>query len=174
VQSAPGSQSSINEEERGMARKLVTVAGAGLAGVALGLLADPVSGRRRRHELRDRATALVRRGRRTFAHEARGLVAKAYGLEQRALHLRERSKPEPNDATLKQKVESEVFRDATLPKRSVIVNAERSVVVLRGETERPEIAAELERRVRAVRGVRDVENLLHLPGAPAPMHQARP
>jgi len=155
-----------------MARKLVTVAGAGLAGVALGFLADPVSGRRRRHELRDRATALVRRGGRTLGYEARGAGAKAYGLKQKALHLRERPKPEPNDATLKQKVESEVFRDARLPKGSVVVNAEHGVVVLRGEIERPELAAELERRVRTVHGVRGVENLLHLPGAPAPMHQA--
>ena len=45
------------------------------------------------------------------------------------------------------------------------------MVVLRGEAQTPELIDELVARARSVQGVRDVENLLHLPNAPAPMHQ---
>ena len=38
--------------------------------------------------------------------------------------------------------------------------------------ERPELIEALEAKVRKVQGVRDVENLLHLPGTEAPVHQA--
>jgi hypothetical protein len=34
--------------------------------------------------------------------------------------------------------------------------------------ERPELIDDLESRVRAVQGVREVENLLHVPGTQAP------
>jgi osmotically-inducible protein OsmY len=55
-----------------------------------------------------------------------------------------------------------------VPKGQINVNAERGVVVLRGQVERPELLEALEARVRNVKGVRAVENLLHLPGSPPP------
>jgi osmotically-inducible protein OsmY len=42
--------------------------------------------------------------------------------------------------------------------------------VLRGEVDSWEIVDDLVEQARAVQGVRDVENLLHLPGQPAPTH----
>ena len=81
-------------------------------------------------------------------------------------------RPEPNDATLAARVESEVFAAPDAPKGSVDVNAENGIVVLRGEVERPELIDELVEKARSVQGVREVENLLHLPGEEAPMHQA--
>ena len=101
------------------------------------------------------------------------LVRRAGDVGRKAMHLRERQKEQPNDATLVAKVESEVFRDPAMPKGAVNVNAENGVVVLRGQVEKPELIAELEKKVRKVQGVHDVENLLHLPGAEAPMHQSR-
>ena len=41
------------------------------------------------------------------------------------------------------------------------------MIVLRGQLERPEQTNAVEAAVRRVPGVRDVENLLHLPGTPA-------
>lgn len=81
----------------------------------------------------------------------------------KATHLRERSKPQPDDASLAQKVESEVFRAAGVPKGMINVNAEHGVVYLRGELEEPELIERLIRETRKVRGVRDVRNLVHLP-----------
>jgi osmotically-inducible protein OsmY len=72
-----------------------------------------------------------------------------------------------NDPALVQKVESEVFRDAELPKDKISLNAEYGVVYLRGEVPSKEVMDELTARTRAVEGVRAVENLTHLPGEPA-------
>jgi osmotically-inducible protein OsmY len=76
-----------------------------------------------------------------------------------------------DDVTLARKVETEIFRDPEAPKGSVDVNVQEGVVQLRGEVERQELMDELVGRAREVQGVQDVENLLHLPGDPAPMHQ---
>ena len=72
-----------------------------------------------------------------------------------------------NDPALVSKVESEVFRDDSLPKDSISVNAEYGVVYFRGEVPSQEVMEELTRRARGVDGVRAVENLTHLPGEPA-------
>jgi osmotically-inducible protein OsmY len=51
------------------------------------------------------------------------------------------------------------------------INVEREgVVVLRGQVQRDEIIRDVEARVRRVAGVRDVENLMHLPGTPVRTH----
>jgi osmotically-inducible protein OsmY len=102
----------------------------------------------------------------------RRLVARADGLRHRLLHLREQPKPQPNDATLAAKVQSEVLGDAALPAGDVNVNAENGIVILRGQVESEQLIDELVARVRKVHGVQGVESLLHLPGAEAPMHGA--
>ena len=139
--------------------------GAGLAG-AVAFLADA----RRRNTLRDRVLAFFRRGGRKMARTGRAVGAEAYGVAKKAQHLREEPK-EFDDATLARKVETEIFRDADAPKGSVNVNVQNGVVQLRGEVERPEVIDDLVTKTRKVHGVLDVENLLHTPGTPAPMHQ---
>ena len=52
------------------------------------------------------------------------------------------------------------------------MNAEEGIVILRGQVDSPELIRDLEKKTRKVHGVKDVENLLHLPGAQAEMHQA--
>ena len=145
----------------------------GLTAVAAALVAwlwDPQSGRRRRAMLRDRVTAYVRRSARSGARGARVTASEAHALKQKATHLREEPK-DFDDQTLKAKVETELFRDADAPKGQVDVNAQHGIVQLRGEVDSPELIDELVARTRSVQGVREVENLLHLPGASAPMHQ---
>lgn len=139
-------------------------------GAALTYFFDPQNGRRRRALARDRALAFVRGRGRDAAQLGTAAGARAYGVKQKVTHLREEPK-DFDDQTLKAKVETEVFRPADAPKGQVDVNVENGVVYLRGEVERPEIVDDLEEKVRKVQGVRDVENLLHLPGAEAPARE---
>jgi osmotically-inducible protein OsmY len=84
-------------------------------------------------------------------------------MKQKTTHRHEKPKPQPNDATLKAKVESELFRPADIPKGKIDVNAENGVVYLRGEADSQEMINELVERARKIQGVREVESLLHLP-----------
>ncbi|MDB5059591.1 MAG: transport-associated protein [Chloroflexi bacterium] len=67
---------------------------------------------------------------------------------------------DPNDPTLVARVESELFRDDTLPKGSINIDAAFGVVTLRG-TVRDGMAEELVDRTRAIEGVHDVVDRLH-------------
>jgi osmotically-inducible protein OsmY len=136
-------------------------------GAALVYFLDPQQGARRRNMARDRVLAFFRRRGRQAARFGRTASSEAYGLKQKVTHLQEEPK-DFDDQTLKAKVESEVFRPADTPKGDVNVNVENGVVYLRGQVERPELINDLESRVLGVQGVRQVENLLHLPGTEAP------
>jgi hyperosmotically inducible periplasmic protein len=131
---------------------------------------DPRSGARRRHVARDRALAFARQTARR-AGRLRGAAAfRLYALVRKATHLREERK-EYDDATLKAKVETELFRQEHEVKGSVDVNAQDGVIQLRGELPSETLIDVLVERTRKINGVREVENLLHTPKAPAPMHQ---
>ena len=138
--------------------------------VAAAWLLDPVSGRRRRAHLRDRTAGLLRRAVRRSERFGRHVASDTHGLAQRAAHARPEARP-LDDATLKNKVESELFRAADSPKGRVSVNAQHGVVQLRGEVDSPDLIDDLVQKARSIQGVREVENLLHVPGTPAPMHQ---
>jgi hypothetical protein len=110
--------------------------------------------------------------RKKVGHPGRlGRIAKsqAFDVKQRVKHLKDADKPQPDDVTLARKVETEIFRDAEVPKGQINVNAENGVVVLRGQVEEPELIRDLEEKTRNVQGVQEVENLLHTPGTPAPV-----
>jgi osmotically-inducible protein OsmY len=118
------------------------VAGAAVGGAAAYLL-DRRSGAQRRQELQ--ATA-------------KGVVAKAQ-------HAAGGGDSAPaDDITLARKVETEIFRPADAPKGQVNVQALDGIVELRGQIDDPNVIEDLEKRTRKVTGVRDVRNLLHLPG----------
>jgi len=69
-----------------------------------------------------------------------------------------------NDATLTDRVKTALFRDQSVPKGDIDVNAVNGVVTLRGQVSDAELPARLEDEARKVSGVRDVQNLLHGPG----------
>jgi len=135
---------------------------------ALTYFLDPNNGKRRRKMLIDRVGGLFRGGVRRGERLGRAAAAEAYGAKQKVTHLKEEPKPQPDDVTLARKVETEIFRDADVPKGQINVNAEQGKVVLRGEVPRPEMINDLVAKARKVQGVQEVENLLHLPKAPAP------
>jgi gas vesicle protein len=142
----------------------------GVLGTLGALFFDPQHGRRRRKELVDRTGALFRRTGDRAERAGRGVGARVYGMSQQVQHLKEEPK-EFDDATLARKVETEIFRDADVPKGQIDVNAQEGVVQLRGEVPSQDMLNDLVEKTRKVQGVRDVESLLHLPGTSAPMHQ---
>jgi osmotically-inducible protein OsmY len=147
--------------------------GAALGTAVGGLLAfllDPQSGKRRRHSAIDRTAGTMRRRRRATARAGRAVKSGVYGRTQRVLHVRERRK-DYDDVTLARKVETEIFRDADVPKGQIVVNVQEGVVQLRGEVPDMQMLEAIVAKAADVGGIRDVENLLHLPGVPASMHQ---
>jgi osmotically-inducible protein OsmY len=133
-------------------------------GAALAYLFDRENGRKRRNEVGTKAAKSVRQA----GRRGQGVLSQAQGLKQRAMHLKEREKPQPDDVTLARKVESEIFRSPNVPKGQINVNVEDGVVFLRGELDQPDLIEDLEAQARKVQGVLAVENLLHVPGQEAP------
>jgi osmotically-inducible protein OsmY len=143
----------------GLSAKAVGAAAA--AGLALGFFLDPNSGKRRRHVVRDRALALIRRGTGRTRQQAERLVHRAEGKVEAARSKTRHHEPAANDQALADRVKSEIFQPADAPKGSVNVNVEDGVVYLRGEVNRPEQIRKLVEEAGHVDGVRGVESLLH-------------
>jgi osmotically-inducible protein OsmY len=141
-------------------------------GAALVYFFDPKMGNRRRSTIRDRVLAFFRRTGRQAGRAGQTAKSQAYGMTQKAVHLKERPKEQPDDATLTAKVETELFRDAEIPKGDINVNAENGVVYLRGQVEDESLIEALGKSATKIQGVRGVENLLHTPGTPAPTAQS--
>ncbi|HEY8103130.1 MAG TPA: BON domain-containing protein [Gaiellaceae bacterium] len=99
------------------------------------------------------------------SQRGRVLFGRFHGLVSGALPTRY------DDATLKDKVESELFRDEHEIKGAININAQQGVVQLRGEVPSQDLIDALVERTRKIHGVRDVESLLHTPATAAPMHQ---
>jgi hypothetical protein len=119
------------------------------------------NGRRKRDAAVARAKAQPKRG-------AGGTRTKA---QPKRPATRTRPKPEPkplDDVTIARKVESTIFRDIDVDKGKVDVNVAERVVWLRGEVASQDAINQLEARATEVTEVRRVENLLHVPEAPAP------
>ncbi|MBA2361125.1 MAG: BON domain-containing protein [Actinobacteria bacterium] len=142
-------------------RKLLGLLG---LGAALKYLLDPEKGSGRRTMLRDRVGGMLR-------SRSRRLGAQTQDVSEAVEKGKDLKKTPTDDVTLARKVETEIFRDDDVPKGQINVNAENGKIVLRGEVGEQEMIVDLEERARNVQGVSDVENLLHLPGAPAPMHE---
>ena len=98
------------------------VAAGGLAvGAMLEYFLDPNVGRRRRHGARDRARSRLRRGERRALVRARRAESHAVGIARRTINARRRAAEPLDDLTLAQKVESQLFRRANVPKGQVSV-----------------------------------------------------
>jgi osmotically-inducible protein OsmY len=145
---------------------LATLAGA--MGAAAAYLFDPDRGRARRAQARDQLLAKARRTSRELDRKARYAGGSATGAVRKATSAATPSKPSPNDVALVRKVESHIFRAEDAPKGRVSLNAEEGVVFIRGEVETQEQIDMLVSGAQRVDGVREVRNLMHLPGTPAP------
>src|SRR5262249_20932766 len=93
------------------------------------------------------------------------------GVSHRIIHLVPKSTEIPDDETLCQRVESQLFRDRHIPKGELNITCEHGMVILRGELDSLDEITLIEDRVRRVVGVRGVQTLLHPRGTPAPNKQ---
>src|SRR3954451_401669 len=155
---AARARSGTQAKASGVSSKAVGAAGA--AGLAAGYFLDPDSGRRRRHEARDRALAVIRRGADRTRREAEYRTDQVEGKIAEAKSEAGPERPAANDQALADRVRSEIFQPADAPKGSVNVNVENGVVYLRGEVEQPDQIRKLVEQAGSVDGVSAVENLL--------------
>jgi osmotically-inducible protein OsmY len=151
-----------------MSNLTMFVAGAGV-GAAAAFFLDNESGNRRRKLVADKAARFSREGAGTVQGAAQSAGAQARGVAAKAQQAATGGDSAPgDDNTLKSKVETEIFRAADAPKGDVVVSATNGIVELRGQVEdRSQIEA-LELKTRMVTGVKDVRNMLHLPGETPP------
>jgi hypothetical protein len=147
---------------------VLLAAGGGL-GALLAFFLDPARGKGRRATARDRVGGLARRTLRRGRRQLRHVASDAAGTVERvARHKPARKKlNDLDDAALAAKVETELFGKGHVPKGAINLDAQNGVIVLRGEIEARDQAG-IEESVRRIPGVRDVRNLLHSPGTPAP------
>lgn len=136
------------------------IAGAALAAASLGaglmFLLDPNLGRRRRAIARDKTANWLHQGERVWEKTRRDLANRAQGLRAEVEHLMHPA--EVTDAKLEARVRTRLGRLIRQPQR-VQVAAHEGCVVLRGIARAQDIA-KLEKGVRAIDGVRTVENQL--------------
>ena len=116
------------------------------AGAAAVHFLDPTNGRRRRNQ-------------------ARGVVARTVS--------RATPSPDLDDVGLARKVETQIFRDPQAPKGEVSIDVQAGVVYLRGSLTDESWITRLADGAQKVDGVKDVKNLLHQPGTPAPAAEPR-
>jgi hypothetical protein len=157
----PGRARSVRRPVATMAALLVA---GGVGALAEYFFFDRQHGARRRHMVRDRTGAALRRRSRHAVRRAKYLEGVAEGVAHKAAHAVPGvggHKETPDDVALAQKVESIAFRKAGVPKGQVSVNADNAVIYLRGHLESDEQIEELVRATHAIEGVNGVKNLLH-------------
>ena len=145
----------------------ISILGGAIAGAALFYFLDPERGAARRNQAKDQLLAMVRRLSGNVSQLGSRAGANANGISQKMIHLRSGGAP-VDDLTLRDRVESEIFRDASLPKGKINFDVESGVVTIRGQVDSAYQVASIEKAVLKVRGVNGVENLMHLQGTPAP------
>jgi hypothetical protein len=153
--------------QRGGPTRLLAVTGA-IAGGAAVYFFDPEKGGARRAMVADWVGARLRRG--WYAVNRMGMRtgSSAAAFPQRMVQLRSMRPRPTDDLTLRDRVESEVFRNPDLPKGQINLDVQSGIVTLRGQVDNAYQIANIEKAVLKVPGVAGVENLLHVDGTSAP------
>lgn len=146
-----------------------TLAIGALVGAVAAYLFDPVRGKSRRAIAVDWTRARLRRGLRALNTLGRYSSKTAASLPPKMVQISSGTRPAAeDDLTLRDRVESEVFRDRDLPKGEINFDVENGIVTVRGAVDNAFQIATIEKAVFKVPGVVGVENLLHVSGTPAP------
>jgi osmotically-inducible protein OsmY len=149
-------------------RGLITGA---FVGAALTYLFDPAAGKGRRARLRDQAGSELRRarwrGEKLRRHASNVIEGKMHQLPGQ----REPDRP-MDDATIAQRIRSEVLGRPALDAREIIVDVNAGVARLRGQLDDREQIQSIVEQTKEIPGVLDVESLIHLAGMPAPNKEA--
>ena len=139
----------------------------GILGAVVAYFFDPEHGKRRRNEMRDRFGATARDQAGQVQQLTEYASAKAQGVAQKATEGAKRGAKQYDDATLSEKVKTQLYADPQIKSR-VSINVQAGIVQLRGEVDKPADIQKIEQQAKSVEGVNQVENLLHLPQTPAP------
>jgi osmotically-inducible protein OsmY len=127
-----------------------------IAGAGMAYLFDPQSGKGRRHELRNRLLALLRRSGRRAVGKAKYVAGHAEGIGAEAVGVVTKREDQADDQTVKDRILSQAFRDVGVSTGEVSVDVADGIATLRGTPASAELAQALIERVRAVPGVRTV------------------
>ena len=127
---------------------LIAIAGTGAAAYFL----DPDQGKRRRHLAKDRVGGFFRQHARTTKRAARTATGYGEAFKERAKARVREERPPGDDVTLKNKIETELFREPDAPKGSVNIDVADGIVTLRGQVDRPEQVHDLEAKVEREKG----------------------
>ncbi|HJU57583.1 MAG TPA: BON domain-containing protein [Actinomycetota bacterium] len=139
----------------------------GLIGAAIAYFYDPVSGAGRRARLRDQTMSEVRRTRERADAKKRHLSNVAQGAMSE-LRSPGPDNLEPDDATIADRIRSEVFGAADVPKDRLVLTVVDGVAELRGELDSEDDVRRIAERVSFVPGVREVRNQMRVHGSAAP------
>jgi osmotically-inducible protein OsmY len=139
----------------------------GLIGAAIAYLYDPVSGAGRRARLRDETVSELRKTRERAEAKKRHLSNLTQGALSE-LHSPGPDNVDADDATVAQRIHSEVFGAADVPKDRIALTVVDGVAELRGELDSDEEIRMIVERVAFVSGVREVRNLMRAHGSAAP------
>ena len=136
---------------------------AGAAGAALTYVLDPRDGYHRLSAIRGRVISLFPSPQRpTHPGDGGGTAAGVNPNMRRPVGVRNDDRPRRSDARLVERVEAELRGDPDVPPGQVTIRADHGRVVLRGRVDHPEQIGAILDRVRAIHGVNDVENRLHV------------
>jgi osmotically-inducible protein OsmY len=156
----------LPKRRRGLS-PVVLIAGT-LAGAIFAYLFDPQQGKARRATLLQWSTARVRQAGRSVGQFSRYSSSTAAAFPQRMVSLRSGQTRSDDDLTLRDRIESEIFRDPEVPKGEINFDVNSGIVTIRGAVDNAFSIATIEKAVFKVPGVSGVENLLHVSGTPAP------
>jgi osmotically-inducible protein OsmY len=133
-----------------------------LAGAGTAYFFDPQTGKKRRHEARDRSLRALRR----FGREGVKKAKLAGGHAQGVAAVARRTVSEPDvsvdDETVAQRIRSDALRDVGVSTKDVDVSVEDGLARLRGSVTTIDLADRLVARVRKIAGVNDVSAELHV------------
>lgn len=128
---------------------------------------DPASGRRRRQQAMDQIGSSLGRGSQAAGGVASGVANQTQGFVQGSVN-RTPDNPDPDDNTLRDRVESELFRDSSIPKGDLNIFVVDGIVDLRGELASQDQIDMVVQRAQGIEHVKGVRSYLHLPHTPAP------
>ncbi len=134
-------------------------------GAAIAYFADPDNGRARRVRMKDQLGARLRRREREAEQLARHTENLAAGAAARASGAGQFT---PVDDTDVVQAVKQALSALEFPTSDVTVDVVDGTAALRGQVATEEQKTKVEQTVSGVRGVRQVESWLHLPGQPAP------
>ncbi len=141
---------------------------AGVLGSTLALLFDGANGKNRRQKLMQFGTSFWKKGKRQADKQARYTAGRTVGTASDTLNVLTPDNANPDDNTLRDRIESEVFGDPKAPKGEYNLNVVSGIAILRGQLDSESDIQTLIDLVGAVPHVRGVESYLHTPGTPAP------